>query len=1128
MEEGPLVPTPFTDWKRELLHSRGLDRPDGRPLYRYRLSTAKFDSLESLLRGQIGSMSNLAGLDLVAAHLPGFPALFVLYAADWWRRRYNGGHWSWDPILRDLGANPSEWTTVQRSECVQRGLKDWGLGLWESGGLRFLGSIAVQGGLPLQLLAQARGKIGQILGRVLQLAMGSNVTQLDLQTWMESLQGDLPQSYRHPAIVTLLADVARTVLDLQTEAKLDASAGAVNQLNRSIPNWRERFPLPVEDDQARGMIEQLIQDAARVRIERQTTCLTLVRHLEQDADGMWKIRSILTLPETLKSEQISRLFDVPVEELPRTAELVLVVGNQRQETTVRRMAGHDAYRLERKPWGASDALAADEHILHLRAPDGRLWSAPATRGEALEEDLPWTFSVENGDFLRQGTGGVANTEAWLVLPERWNIQTPEGSEASEQGKLYSHNRRIIRIHGSIHVNDGASLTCRIRTGQAGSSRENFEWRGHRYWLDFISPRIVFKGLPTLYQVGMDDTARPVDGQTAWNGTEFGHSVNHIGPVTARYPATGEIKYRARMLLLPEDATVTIHSRNTHSGTICLENWKATGAKVLTPDIHLATHLEGDDLKLDLSASPGSPISEYLEIEVHWSNNTTPARVTVPFPAQGVLAFDTAGTALPNGSLLAAHLLTGVRLYVLAEQNASINLELNMGSDTNTFPLHLPSNSARLEIRLQEYAADIQALLSLNNRPDALVMLSVRIAGAEEFQIRLARYAARLEKNKGNICLETSGLSTLSPGMLAALPVLALRLERPGDEAILLASSSSEGVANGVWDFAPETREAGAWLIYPGPDAKLPFRPTLWVVRGENTADTDLGRAIGLMEQGSREAALDTAIQMMAANFLEPSWVDVDRLTSQIGHLSLSTLDLWRKFALNPYSMAALALRLAKLPQGFLDRFAQELPFAWEVVPFVAWEQAIKCLANQCEQAIGQDTWELVFQTHLRSRIQDLSARYGALDYLLGIASAEYLPENMKQLQGLAALGSQSTHRLFEGENGLMMQLRRFHANDMWPTGFNAIIERVSAFNLGEIESNLCPISFGYQDGGINLPLLLANQVALNQSQEWLSDPCCIQILRAHRAFDPDWFDEAFNLVIARCLSDGILSIQRAS
>ena len=30
------------------------------------------------------------------------------------------------------------------------------------------------------------------------------------------------------------------------------------------------------------------------------------------------------------------------------------------------------------------------------------------------------------------------------------------------------------------------------------------------------------------------------------------------------------------------------------------------------------------------------------------------------------------------------------------------------------------------------------------------------------------------------------------------------------------------------------------------------------------------------------------------------------------------------------------------------------------------------------------------------------------------------------------------------------------------------------------------------------------------------------MLRACRSFDPDWFAEAFNLTIARCLADGLL------
>ena len=39
-------------------------------------------------------------------------------------------------------------TQAQRSDCVERGLQDWRLRLINAHGLRFLGSIAFQGGLP--------------------------------------------------------------------------------------------------------------------------------------------------------------------------------------------------------------------------------------------------------------------------------------------------------------------------------------------------------------------------------------------------------------------------------------------------------------------------------------------------------------------------------------------------------------------------------------------------------------------------------------------------------------------------------------------------------------------------------------------------------------------------------------------------------------------------------------------------------------------------------------------------------------------------------------------------------------------------------------------------------------------
>lgn len=298
----------FSDWKRGLLASRGLDKPDGRALYQYRVAEAEFLELEGLLREWLGQLLHRFDLGRIT-RLSGFPALFVLYAAEWWRRRYDGFHWSWEPILRDLNANPDDWSVSQRSECVERGLREWGLEPRLTGGLRFLGSVAVQGGLPLRLLAEARGRIGVLLSQVLKQAGGSRVTQRDLLTWVESLQNNLPASYRQPAIFSLLAEVAWTVIQLKEQAGLTPDLeDAIACLDREIPAWRDRFPLPIDDHHARALLEQLVRDAARVRAERPKVTLPIERQLAQNGDGTWSLRASLVLPDTLPSTELAALF----------------------------------------------------------------------------------------------------------------------------------------------------------------------------------------------------------------------------------------------------------------------------------------------------------------------------------------------------------------------------------------------------------------------------------------------------------------------------------------------------------------------------------------------------------------------------------------------------------------------------------------------------------------------------------------------------------------------------------------------------------------------------------------------------------------------------------------------------
>lgn len=129
---------------------------------------------------------------------------------------------------------------------------------------------------------------------------------------------------------------------------------------------------------------------------------------------------------------------------------------------------------------------------------------------------------------------------------------------------------------------------------------------------------------------------------------------------------------------------------------------------------------------------------------------------------------------------------------------------------------------------------------------------------------------------------------------------------------------------------------------------------------------------------------------------------------------------------------------------------------------------------------------------------------------------------MSQVQALRGWGAIAEHHLFDGEDSLVMQLRRRQMNDGWPSGINNFL--AEARSNPEQVSVLCPSKHGYCDGVINLPLLLAAQVATNKTEGWLMNPADIHALRTHRAFDPDWFDEAYNLTIARCLATGLLGI----
>ena len=144
-------------WIDEFLRRRALGRPDGRALYAYRCTSEEFDSLTETL-GQNAPLGGSAGNAVIRA--------FVLYAAEWWQRRYDGRHWAWEPLLASIG-----WDSVHYPDLYEPVRKAWSW--WKVDlvrlptSIRYLGTFACQGGLPLALVGDTHSRVTQYLRAVL-------------------------------------------------------------------------------------------------------------------------------------------------------------------------------------------------------------------------------------------------------------------------------------------------------------------------------------------------------------------------------------------------------------------------------------------------------------------------------------------------------------------------------------------------------------------------------------------------------------------------------------------------------------------------------------------------------------------------------------------------------------------------------------------------------------------------------------------------------------------------------------------------------------------------------------------------------------------------------------------------
>ena len=146
------------DTLNQIIARSNLDRKDGHPLYRYRVTPDELDLLRRELKFQFDSRGSLRMAEECAA--------FCLFGAEWFRRNYRSGPWSWDVIFDalDLGGNRRPNTQLAVAEYVKRGLRFWNVRLLSTQLMNlYLRTVVCQGGFPINTLRNEGAGLSRLL-----------------------------------------------------------------------------------------------------------------------------------------------------------------------------------------------------------------------------------------------------------------------------------------------------------------------------------------------------------------------------------------------------------------------------------------------------------------------------------------------------------------------------------------------------------------------------------------------------------------------------------------------------------------------------------------------------------------------------------------------------------------------------------------------------------------------------------------------------------------------------------------------------------------------------------------------------------------------------------------------------
>lgn len=1135
----------FTVWKKNFLSTNNRESMLGLPLYAYKMSSTEFSDLKQLLTNQCATYLMHWDINEVFSKSNAIPELFVLYAAMWWQREYDGSGMNWEPIFGSIKLNANDLNSNIRSNMIDMGLRYWKISLNNDiGNLKYIGNIASQGGLPLKLIASDNnGNLNRLLNRILKDVV--NLAFPDpksISNIIESRKNELLKSYRQPLVYNLLAEIINTFIFLKTEAKLEGASNPIEKLNQFKSNWRDSFPLSLDDENARGVLERFIQEGVRIRAEKPAFTLSLNRYL-QLSESTFQVVSRVDLPKhNIDEESVKKAFDINDDFLTRVMYLKVSNHQETHENLISKLGGQSNYRFNDQTMPLFKD-AENEHFAVLKNTENVYRNVILANGYELDEDTPWIFEASDeghqGEFLKLGAGKFRSPTLYVVVPNRFSCNLNLKPIANALNK----EKACYLISEPTTFFNAESERYEIVPNSSEANLESFELIGNRLWHVFQKPAVAFKGYPQIVKyVSTTSTLKnriQINAQCRnLDNSLLSPSLGIYGPLNLSVKEKNSNVWGSKVVALPSTASYhLIPGENTNLGRIELSSWNIQNVRCLDENVSLKLTINKPIAAIECEYIGSGAPNELINLELYWPNNPKTATIQLPFPSTGVIAFDEKGKQLNKSKPLSLQQLYGVRVVSLLGNYNFIEIIMSLKDTGNirvepiNIRLKRDMNHARLEIRLIDYKEQIADLLFAVDHLDSRVEFKVRVPGAEDFRLFITKYDIQLEHEFGTptFSIKQSEIGHFDNTTIKNCKVLSTRLDEI-DDILMLNQSISEGVYNGIWNFPIQNHTQGCWIVHPSLESSIQFRPMMLPLKQSNEEHTEsrtkISFALAIANRDEREEIINTVINELIEDFNHKDWLHVEYLAQHLGYLSLTSLDLWRLFAKNRRAMAALAIRESKFPEHFIERFSTELPFIWEFVSLEAWQDAAFNLKLQLNNRFEDDNFaKQYFEFSLVRNLNLLLVNHPSLNmtfefikYKNGFEvnkDMQFVLENQK-LCDVVLEG-----QLFDRENSLLQDLLRRDDNHEWPDQY---INEVKIYKESEHQSLLCPQEFGFKESVINFPFILAINALTRELPEWLDNESAFLDIKNIKNFDRDWFSSAFDKTIARAITKGYVQL----